>query len=225
MSQDVTPRRQTPGMDQRRQKRRQAVTLRSDERYAEILRAGARVFRERGYADTTLRDVADAVGISRSTLYYYIGTKEDLLAEILEDPLIEMTRGIRALADLDVPASERLRRAILLQMETFAEYFPEMFVFLAERLHVGRRTDRIRSNAREYGEALASIIDAGQRAGEFRQDVDPRVAMLGILGMSNWTHRWFRSGGRLTLPQIGEQFAGLALQGLLQDPGEDMDGC
>jgi AcrR family transcriptional regulator len=99
---------------------------------------GNRVFRERGYADTTLQDVAVAVGISRSTLYYYIGTKEDLLAEILEDPLIEMTRGIRAIADLEVPASERLHRAILLQMETFAEYFPEMFVFLAGRLHVGR---------------------------------------------------------------------------------------
>jgi hypothetical protein len=49
--------------------------------------------------------------------------------------------------------------------------------------------------------------------------------MLGILGMSNWTHRWFRSGGRLTLPEIGEQFAGLALQGLLEDVGEDVDGC
>jgi hypothetical protein len=41
--------------------------------------------------------------------------------------------------------------------------------------------------------------------------------------MSNWTHRWFRSGGRLTLPQIGEQFAGLVLQGLLDGPGEGTD--
>lgn len=97
-------------MDQRREKRRQAVRLHSDERYIEILRAGAQVFRERGYADSTLQDVADAVGINRTTLYYYIGTKEDLLAALLEDPLIKITGGIRAIAGLDLPPSEQLRR-------------------------------------------------------------------------------------------------------------------
>lgn len=207
----------TPKMEQRRQKRREMVSVRSDKRYTEILRAGARVFREQGYANTSLLDVAEAVGISRSTLYYYIGTKEDLLAEILEAPLVDMTRGMQALAALDLPAAERLRQAILLQMRAFEEYFPEMFVFLAERLHIGRRTTVIRSNAREYGEALVGIIEAGQRTGEFRRDLDPQVAMLGILGMANWTHRWYQPAGRLTLTQIGEQFAAMILQGLVED--------
>lgn len=203
-----------PGLPRRRQQRREKVADRSDERYEEILRAGEKVFRERGYADATLRDVADAVGISRPTLYYYISTKEELLAKILEEPLMEMTRTISEVASLDLPAPERLHRAILTQMAAFERHRPEMFVFLAEGLHLGPRTERIAPNAREYGEALTGIIEDGQRGGEFRVDIDARVAMLGILGMGNWVHRWYRQGGELTLTQIGEQFAKMAIDGL-----------
>jgi AcrR family transcriptional regulator len=203
-----------PGIARRREQRRRKVNERSDERYVEILQAGRRVFRAQGFENTSLKDVADAVGINRSTLYYYISTKEDLLAEILEAPLLDMTRKLREVAALPIPASDRLHRVMVLQMDTFAEYQPEMFVFLADRLHLGRDTDRLRDNAREYGEVLTGIIEDGQHNGEFHPDLNPRVAMLGLLGMSNWVHRWYRPDGPLTLQQIGEQFARMTIEGL-----------
>lgn len=203
-----------PGIARRREQRRKNVSERSDERYLEILQAGREVFKERGYENASLKDVADAVGINRSTLYYYISTKEDLIAEILEVPLLEMTRRIREVAELPISASDRLRMVLVLQMDTFAEYQPEMFVFLSDRLHIGRDTDKLRDNARAYGQVLTGIIEDGQRSGEFDPDLDPRVAMLGLLGMSNWVHRWYRPGGRMTLQQIGEQFGRMSIEGL-----------
>jgi AcrR family transcriptional regulator len=203
-----------PGIARRREQRRKNVNERSDERYLEILRAGRQVFRERGYENASLKDVADAVGINRSTLYYYISTKEDLLAHILEVPLLTMTQRLRDVAALPVSASDRLRKVMVLQMDTFAAYQPEMFVFLADRLHLGRDTEQLRDNARAYGEVLTGIIEDGQRSGEFDADLDPRVAMLGLLGMSNWVHRWYRPGGRMTLRQIGEQFGRMSIEGL-----------
>jgi TetR/AcrR family transcriptional regulator, cholesterol catabolism regulator len=206
------------GIRQRREERRKNDNEQSDARYKEILSAGAQVFRERGYLQAALQDVADAVGISRPTLYYYISTKEELLTEILKGPIDEATRMICEIASSDASARDRLKRAIALHMETIETYHPEMFIFFAERLHVGRRTRRIRENSRLYGEAIAKIIEDGQRRGEFRKDIDARVAMLGILGMFNWIHRWYEKAGPLTLPAIGKQFEALALDGLRPPP-------
>jgi TetR/AcrR family transcriptional regulator, cholesterol catabolism regulator len=198
----------------RREQRRRKVQDGSDERYRDILRAGALVFRQNGYPNSTLQDVADAVGLSRATLYYYIGTKEELLAEILNKPLLEMTRRVKILAGSKASPRERLRQAISLQFEAFERYYPEMFVFLAEQVHIAPGEDLLRANARQYGDLVARIIAQGQRQGEFRKDIDPRVAMLGVVGMANWAHRWYRPDGPLTLRAIGAQFASMAVDGL-----------
>ena len=75
----------------RRLERGAAVGRRSDERWASILAAATTVFRELGYEKATLEDIANEVGINRATLYYYVGTKEELLVALLAEP-IEMVR-------------------------------------------------------------------------------------------------------------------------------------
>ena len=77
----------------RRLERRAAVGRRSDERWASILSAATTVFREHGYEKATLEDIANEVGINRATLYYYVGTKEELLVALLAEP-IEMVRSL-----------------------------------------------------------------------------------------------------------------------------------
>jgi AcrR family transcriptional regulator len=205
------------GIAARRLLRREREKGQSDARYAEIVRAAAQVFRDRGYADSTLEDVAEVVGINRASLYYYVGTKEELLTDVLEAPLVEMTRSMRLIATSKMSATERLRGVISFHLDSFDQLYPNIFVFLAEWLHIGQRIPRLRQNATEYGEIFMGIIEDGQRLGEFRADVDRRIAMLGILGMLNWTHRWYRKDGELTLGEIGEQFATLIIDGLKAD--------
>jgi AcrR family transcriptional regulator len=203
-------------MAQRRQERRLLPRRDSDERWAAILDAGPRVFHRLGYAQATLEDVAKEVGLNRATLYYYVADKAELLIAILDEPIHRMTADLKAIVSLDLPASERLERAIGQHMQTLDENYPGLFISLAENLHlltIG--TDRdIQKNARAYADLFMSIIEDGIRAGEFRADVDPRLMMLAIVGMMNWSHRWFAPDGRNTLPEIGEQFAKLALDGL-----------
>jgi AcrR family transcriptional regulator len=205
-------------MAQRRQDRRKLPRRESDERWIAILEAGPRVFHRLGYAQATLEDVAKEVGLNRATLYYYVADKAELLVAILDEPIHRMTADLRAIVQLEGPASERLQRAIAQHMQTLSENYPELFIFLAENLHlltIG--TDRdIQKNARAYGDLFMSIIEDGQKAGEFRADVDARLMMLAIVGMMNWSHRWFVPGGPKTLPEIGEQFAKVALDGLRQ---------
>lgn len=69
-------------------------------------------------------------------------------------------------------------------------------------------------NADVYGKTLLAIIEEGVAGGAFRSDLDPRLVMLGVLGMYNWIHRWYVPEGRSSLTEIGDNFADMVLAGL-----------
>jgi AcrR family transcriptional regulator len=205
----------------RRMERRQASGRRSDARWSEILEGAAAVFARRGYAQTTIEDIADEVGINRATLYYYVGTKEELLVALLDGPIETLRTRLEEVAGRPLPARDKLVAALREYSRTMAEV-PALFIFLSENAHrvmAGPEADRIRSNADRYGRVLARIIADGAANGEFRSDIDPQSAVLGILGMFNWMHRWFDPNGRKSLTDFGEDFIALALSALAPASG------
>jgi AcrR family transcriptional regulator len=206
------------GIAQRRAERREAGWRRSDQRWEEIVAGAANVFNRLGYAQTSLEDVAQEVGINRASLYYYVGTKAELLTSVLTRPVEKITSDLKAIDALDLSPREKLERAIAKHMQNLADNFPHLFVFLAENLHLMPGTRGIDREASEYGRVLTSIIAAGMDSGEFRTDLDPHIAMLGIVGMCNWTHRWYSPRGEYALPEIGEQFSRLVVDGLSKPP-------
>ncbi|NKQ51650.1 TetR/AcrR family transcriptional regulator [Amycolatopsis sp. K13G38] len=196
--------------------RRQASGRRSDARWAEILAGAGRVFARLGYGQSTLEDVAGEVGISRATLYYYVGTKEELLVGLLHDPIQLMRTRLDEVAALPMTAPERLEAALREYVRTMSE-LPELFIFLSENVHQvmsGPEADHIRENADKYGRTLAKVIASGAKAGEFRSDIDPTTAVLGIIGMFNWMHRWYNPKGKKSLADFGDVFIEMALSAL-----------
>ncbi len=153
----------TSGMAQRRAGRREAESRTTEERWQAITAAASAVFRRLGYQRATLEDVAEEVGINRATLYYYVADKAELLIAILDEPVHKMTRDLRDIVASDASAEQKLRLAIERHMQTLDENYPELFVFLAENMHlltIGRDRD-IQRNAREYGKLMTSIIVEG----------------------------------------------------------------
>jgi len=173
------------------------------------------VFRREGFARARLEDVAVEVGINRASLYYYVGTKEELLIALVEQPAFEITRHCREALESDAPADEKLRRALHAYIADLVAY-PEMFLLFNESQHIAAipEAKRIMASADAYGKALLGIVDEGVKSGVFRSDLDPRLVMLGIRGMHNWIHRWYVPGGRNTLTEIGDTFAAMVLAGL-----------
>jgi TetR/AcrR family transcriptional regulator, cholesterol catabolism regulator len=200
----------------RRMERRAASGRRSDARWEEILAGAGRVFARLGYGRSTLEDVANEVGIRRATLYYYVGTKEELLVGLLHDPIETMRTRLEEVAEQPVSAPERLAAALREYVRTMTE-LPELFIFMGENVHQvmsGPEADHIRSNADRYGRVLAQVIQSGAEAGEFRTDIDPSVAVLGIIGMFNWMHRWYNPNGSRSLSDFGDVFIEMALSSL-----------
>jgi AcrR family transcriptional regulator len=201
----------------RRAERRKATGRRSDARWSEIRAGATRVFGTLGFAQTTLEDVAAEVGINRATLYYYVGTKEELLVALLDEPIETLRRRMEEIAAQPVPAREKLERSLTEYARAMAER-PELMIFQGENVHQvmsGPEADAIRGNADRYGKVLAEVISDGARSGDFRADIDPAVAVLGILGMFNWMHRWYDPGGPRTLESFGADFTSMAVAALL----------
>jgi AcrR family transcriptional regulator len=181
----------------------------------EIVSAAAKVFRTKGYHAATVRDIAEAVGILKGSLYHHFESKEALLYLVVKEPIAQMFRTIAEIADCDLTATEKLRRAILAHLEAFDRHHPHLFVYLRERESVKRRfREMIGYSPKDYERCWQQILREGVASGEFRRDLDIQVTSYGLLGMLNWAYKWYDPQGRLSIKEVAEQFTSLALGGL-----------
>jgi TetR/AcrR family transcriptional regulator, cholesterol catabolism regulator len=181
----------------------------------EIVSAAAKVFRTKGYHAATVRDIAEAVGILKGSLYHHFESKEALLYLVVKEPIGQMYQTIAAIVEADLPPTEKLRRAILAHLEAFDRHYPHLFVYLREREAVKRRfREMIGFSPKEYERCWQQILREGVENGEFRPDLDIEVTSYGLLGMLNWAYKWYDPQGRLSIGAVAEQFTSLALAGL-----------
>ncbi|MBO0737295.1 MAG: TetR family transcriptional regulator [Alphaproteobacteria bacterium] len=181
----------------------------------EIVSAAAKVFRTKGYHAATVRDIAEEVGILKGSLYHHFASKEELLYLVVKDPIAQMYRTISEIAGAEAAASEKLRRAVLAHLEAFDRHYPHLFVYLRERESVKRRfREMIGFSPKEYERCWQKILREGVENGEFRPDLDIQVASYGLLGMLNWSYKWYDPQGRLSVREVAEEFMSLALAGV-----------
>ena len=199
------------------------------ERRAEIVAAAARVFREKGFNGTSLADVAETIGTDRATLYYYIGSKDELFHEIVRDAAEENAVQAEAIRDSNETSTAKLTRLITSLMASYAEHYPYLFVYIQEDLSKvsGGRSSWAREMSainKRYDEAIVGIVRSGIEDGTLQTATSARVIANGIIGMVNWTHRWYRNGDS-SMPgadEIGSAYAQMVLHGLAA--GEDAAG-
>ncbi|MGI5329358.1 TetR/AcrR family transcriptional regulator [Actinomadura nitritigenes] len=159
----------------------------------ELLETAARLFAERGYERTTLQDVAEAVGVSRSSLYHYVSSKEDLLSMLVEGwsrALADRFAEVRARADLSPEAKLRIFADTIVRQRAES---PAQFRVLdqAEPLLPQPLREQHRQARHDVLDEVRGVIEAGVESGDFRP-LDPRTAALSVLGMCNWVAWWFR---------------------------------
>lgn len=181
-----------------------------------IIDAAVRLFHERGYSNTSMQNIADAVGLLKGSLYYYITSKEDLLFEIHErfmNVLIEKTESREAVIDL--PPRQRLEGVITDLLQLIRDYRAYVEVFFRERYAMqGSRWDAIHQKRERYEDVVRTIIREGQQDGSFRADLDDQIVTFGLFGMCNWSYQWLNSSGRLSAAEIARIFSVIFLDGL-----------
>lgn len=165
---------------------------------ADVVRAAGRLFADRGYHGTSMRDLGRELGLNGSSLYSHITSKEALLVEVVEAgaELFEAS-STRALEATDVPL-ERLRLLIGGHVAVVLEHLDEARTFLneASALEADHRTVVIKARDR-YEAVFRSVIRQGIEHGDFRPDLDVRMTAIYLLSILNAIDRWYRPEGDL----------------------------
>ena len=159
-------------------------------RLSEVTDAAAKVFARRGYHGASTQDIADVLRIRQASLYYYFDSKEAALEAVCREGHQGYVERIRRIAESAISASEKVARVLLHHAAPERRDFT--LVFLRERrfLPLPARK-RIRAFEVQYERAIQRIIEAGIRSGEFRQDLDARMATLAVLGLGNSAAAWY----------------------------------
>lgn len=187
-------------------------------RAPEIIEAAARVFAERGFHGATTQDIADVLGIRQASLYYYFSSKEAALELVCLKGVEGFFEAARTIAAHPETARQRLSLLIHSHLSPLLDRGNFVKVFLNERQHLPAESRRrIGRWSRGLERIFEDVIKEGIAAGEFRADLDARLATLAVLGMCNAAPSWYGKENK-SVPAIGAAFARLVVEGLARPP-------
>jgi TetR/AcrR family transcriptional regulator, cholesterol catabolism regulator len=194
-------------------------------RRADILQSFTEMVAERGYDEVSVRDVAEALDISKGTILHHFRSKEALLEELHSDYMRRrLAEADELLAEFDEPLDQLqliVYQLMLAQQDDRAAtvaFAREIVRFASEPVMAEVREMRDR-----YTGLVVEIVRRGVERGDFA-DVDPQLAALQLFGMCNWSWTWFKPDGRRPAQDIADDFcrtlvAGFSRRGLPEDLG------
>ena len=198
----------------RNSRKARATTGNGHDKQSEIFAAAVRIFERKGYHAASMQDLADAVGMQKASLYYYISSKEDLLLAVCERGTDALTEQLTELSAAPLSPTEKLRRAIEAHLLALCEQLELFKVYLREqKFYNGRQKTRVRAEGERHATLLEAILEEGVRAGEFRA-INIKMTTYAIIGMCNWLYQWYSPDGPLTPREIANIFSDLIIQGL-----------
>ena len=184
------------------------------ERRDAIVDTSATVFARRGYHATGIAELCEVNGFGKGAFYYYIGSKEELLAAIHDRVMDEVMLGADRVAAAGGSPSAQLAMLGTELLDVIHHYPDHVWVFLHEfPALTGERAEQFRTRRREYERRVESVLRAGVESGEFR-DVDPWLTARAWLGMHNYTYLWLRPDGRVSARDVARPFADIFLHGI-----------
>jgi TetR/AcrR family transcriptional regulator len=185
-------------------------------RRLEIVRAAGREFRVRGFAETGMRDIAEAAALSPANLYNYFKGKHDLLFFCQDNSLDRMIGALEKARRSKTSAAARLRLVIVSHLHCLLDEVEGSAAHLVTNALPPRHQRYLVAKRDRYEEGVRNLIAAGIRSGEFISP-DPALAARAMLGALNWSVQWFRPDGQMTAEEIAEGLAGYLIRGLLAD--------
>jgi AcrR family transcriptional regulator len=183
-------------------------------RRRQIEDVASELFSSRGYAATSMRDIAGALDLRGASLYAHIPSKEAVLAAIVEEAAEAFHAAARPVAEGPGTATERLREMIAAHVRVVTGARERAKVFLFEWTFLGEeRREAIRRSRAAYQGYFERVVAEGVAAGEL-ETPDPRLAAVFILSAMNAMAHWYRPDGALGPGALAGRYADLFLSGL-----------
>ena len=186
-------------------------------RRLEILRAAGREFRVRGFAETGMRDIADAASLSPANLYNYFRGKHEILFFCQDSSLDRMIAALEKARHLKTSAAAKLRLVIVSHLRCLLDEVEGSAAHLLTNALPPRQQRYLVAKRDRYELGLRNLVAARMRSGEFVSG-DAALAARAMLGALNWSVQWFSPEGPLSAAEIAEGLADYLIRGLLTKP-------
>ena len=182
---------------------------------SDVVAAAGRLFAEKGYHGTSMRDLGKELGLLGSSLYSHVDSKQDLLVEVVEEGARLFESSAQRATATEGASSERLGALVAGHVEVVLDNLDVARTFLNEaRVLDEDHRSRVVGARDRYEAAFRRVIADGARDGSFRPDVDPKTSAIFILSMLNAIDRWYKPSGRLSRDELVEALTRFATSGL-----------
>jgi AcrR family transcriptional regulator len=186
--------------------------VRSGKREA-VLRMAAQVFNERGFAASTLDEVAERLNITKPTLYYYVSSKDEILYECVRMGLTLLQEAIQLAGASGGSALDKLVVAMRKYAEIVTMDFGMCVIRVGEDPLPPQSQRQLRRIKSAIDQEFRELIRQGVEEGSIRS-CDPKITAFALAGALSWIGRWYQPGGELTPPQIADHCVALLVNGL-----------
>ncbi|WP_414937452.1 TetR/AcrR family transcriptional regulator [Amycolatopsis sp. cmx-11-51] len=185
-------------------------------RRAELLALAAKLFAERGYVSTTVRDIADAAGILSGSLYHHFDSKESMADEILTGFLDELFGAYAEIVAEGKGPRETLEAVVVASFESIHRRPAEVAIYQSEAKHLTQlpRFDYLTDRNTEFRKLWNAILTDGIAAGVFRADLDVELTYRFIRDTVWVAVRWYNPDGTLSADDVAQQYLGILLDGI-----------
>ena len=187
-------------------------------RKEQVIRSAAALFKEKGYAASSMRDLAQKLGIEAASLYSHIKSKEEILQTLCFDMAAEFRASLEQVERQKVSAKEKLTLGIIGHVHVMAKDLTASAVFMNEHRHLSQPYLRdfllLRIN---YINRFKSIIEEGVESGEFKKNIDTKLAVMTLFSSLNWMPLWYSPTSSIEPKELGQQLANMLVNGLKQN--------
>lgn len=187
------------GISRRRKNARSQGGAEYRARRAELIRAASAVFRDKGYEAATLNDVAEKVGTDRASVYYYVGSKQELFEECITGVVVANLEKAKAIVATEATPRDKLVSLIDLLIRSQAANYPQAYLYMQEDIERSasqgaRWATAMRDHTHQMESIFIGVLRDGVADGSFRSDLSVTLMANSLFGMTQWTHRWWVPG-------------------------------
>ncbi|MFJ1969440.1 TetR/AcrR family transcriptional regulator [Streptomyces sp. NPDC087903] len=182
-------------------------------RRQKIIDTAAELFARQGYAATSVNDLGRAVGLAKGALYYYIGSKENLLIEIQSRVMSPLLNRARQIAQVDADPLPRLRLLSESLLTIIYRRLDHIWVYEHDyRSLTGDELHTLLSQRADFEHLITGLLIEAADQGSFRL-VEPRLATLQFLNLHNHTYQWVKPGGRWDPAYLSREYCTTLFRG------------
>ncbi|UJL45499.1 TetR family transcriptional regulator [Virgibacillus sp. NKC19-16] len=174
-------------------------------------------FEDKGFSETSIQDIVNALGVTKGTFYYYFSSKEQLLMDIHQDYITNLLERQNRIINRASTQKEKLTEIIRLLITDIAEKGPSARVYFREMRHLAHENiATIKQKREQFRLNIENVVQVGIAEREFHADLRADMIAFGILGVTNWSYNWFNPDGEVSPEALTKIYADMILTGIMK---------